>query len=55
MFIRKLGRLPFKVVAEPAINYAKNGVEIGDFQFYCLKILKRNYDCFPRNAPNIRT
>lgn len=37
---KKLGRLPFKVVAEPAIHYAKTGVEVGDFQAYCLTILK---------------
>ena len=37
---RKLGRLPFKVVAEPAIHYAKNGVAINEFQLFCLTILK---------------
>ena len=37
---QKLGRLPFKVVAEPALHYAKNGVKIDDFQYYCLTILK---------------
>jgi len=37
---QKLGRLPFKVVAEPAIHYARNGVELDNFQFYCLTLLK---------------
>ena len=37
---QKLGRLPFKVVAEPAIHYARSGIEINEFQFYCLTILK---------------
>lgn len=37
---QKLGRLPFKIVAEPAIRYAKTGVEINDFQDYCLKLLE---------------
>ena len=37
---QKLGRLPFHVVAEPAIHYAKNGIEISDFQAYCLNLLK---------------
>lgn len=38
---RKLGRLPFQVVAEPAIHYAKHGIPLNQFQYYCLaKILK---------------
>lgn len=37
---QRLGRLPFQVVAEPAIRYAKNGVEINDFLYYSLTILK---------------
>ncbi len=37
---QKLGRLPFHVVAEPAIHYAKNGLEISEFQAYCLNLLK---------------
>lgn len=37
---QKLGRLPFHVVAEPAIHYAKNGIEISEFQAYCLNLLK---------------
>ncbi|HEY9620239.1 MAG TPA: gamma-glutamyltransferase [Crinalium sp.] len=36
---QRLGRLPFKVVSEPAIHYARKGVEIGEFQAYCFKIL----------------
>ncbi|MBD1834141.1 gamma-glutamyltransferase [Cyanobacteria bacterium FACHB-472] len=37
---QKLGRLPFKVVAEPAIRYANTGVKINDYSYYCLTILK---------------
>jgi len=36
---KKLGRLPFQVVAEPAIHYAINGIEINDYQAYCLDLL----------------
>lgn len=38
---QRLGRLPFSVVAEPAISYAKTGIKIDDFQFYCLTLLKQ--------------
>jgi len=38
---KKLGRLPFKVIAEPAIQYARSGVKIEDFLYYCLTILKQ--------------
>ena len=38
---QRLGRLPFTVVAEPAIDYAKNGVKLNKFQYYSLaSILK---------------
>ena len=37
---QKLGRLPFKVVAEPAIHYARSGVKINEFQAFCLILLK---------------
>jgi len=37
---QKLGRLPFKVVTEPAIHYAKNGIEVNGFRHHCLTILK---------------
>jgi gamma-glutamyltranspeptidase / glutathione hydrolase len=37
---RKLGRLPFHVVASPAIHYAQNGLEISNFQAYLFKILE---------------
>ncbi len=33
---QKLGRLPFSVVAEPAIHYANNGILLNNFQYYCL-------------------
>ncbi|MCT7995828.1 gamma-glutamyltransferase [Laspinema olomoucense] len=36
---QKLGRLPFKVVVEPAIQYATKGVVLNSFQAYLLKIL----------------
>ncbi|KJH71280.1 gamma-glutamyltransferase [Aliterella atlantica] len=37
---QKLGRLPFHVVAEPAIHYASKGVEIQKFQYYSANILE---------------
>lgn len=37
---QRLGRLPFKVVAEPAIHYGNNGVKVEDFQHYSASILK---------------
>ena len=37
---QKLGRLPLKVIAEPAIHYARKGVKINKFQGKCLEILK---------------
>ena len=33
---KKLGRLPFNIVAEPAIHYAKHGIRLNPFQYYCL-------------------
>jgi gamma-glutamyltranspeptidase/glutathione hydrolase len=33
---KRLGRLPFKVVAEPAIHYAQNGIHLSRFQYYSL-------------------
>lgn len=33
---KKLGRLPLSIVAEPAIHYAKNGIKLNHFQYYCL-------------------
>ena len=33
---KRLGRLPFEVVAEPAILYAKNGLKLTKFQYYSL-------------------
>lgn len=39
-FHKKLGKLPLKVVIEPALDYAKNGVKIDKFQAYCFTILK---------------
>lgn len=35
----RLGRLPLKVLLEPAIHYAKQGIELDEFQAYCFKIL----------------
>jgi gamma-glutamyltranspeptidase/glutathione hydrolase len=37
---QKLGKLPLDVVAQPAIDYAENGLEVNDFQAYCLQILQ---------------
>ncbi|MBF2074081.1 MAG: gamma-glutamyltransferase [Synechococcales cyanobacterium C42_A2020_086] len=36
---QRLGRLPWAVVSEPAIHYAKTGVAISEFQTYCMTIL----------------
>lgn len=33
---KKLGRLPLSVVAEPAIDYARNGLKLNSFQYHCL-------------------
>jgi gamma-glutamyltranspeptidase / glutathione hydrolase len=35
----KLGRLPRSVVVEPAVHYARNGIEVTPFQSYCVSIL----------------
>lgn len=37
---QKLGRLPFHVVCEPAIEFAKRSIELAPFQAHCLKILE---------------
>lgn len=37
---QKLGRLPFRVVTEPAIHYARTGIEIDEFQSYSITILQ---------------
>ncbi len=37
---RRLGKLPLMDVAAPAIDYAKNGIVISEFQAYCLKLLE---------------
>ncbi|WP_009633084.1 gamma-glutamyltransferase [Synechocystis sp. PCC 7509] len=37
---KKLGKLPFKVVAEPAIHYAQNGIKVENFQHYSASILE---------------
>ncbi len=36
---RRLGRLPLKAVAAPAIQYASSGVEFTAFQAYCFRLL----------------
>ncbi|MEQ9486100.1 gamma-glutamyltransferase [Coleofasciculus sp. F4-SAH-05] len=33
---QRLGSLPFHVIAEPAIHYAKHGIKLNRFQYYCL-------------------
>ncbi|NJN87806.1 MAG: gamma-glutamyltransferase, partial [Leptolyngbyaceae cyanobacterium SL_7_1] len=35
----RLGRLPLRTLLEPAIHYAKQGIELDDFQAYCFRIL----------------
>jgi gamma-glutamyltranspeptidase/glutathione hydrolase len=37
---QRLGRLPLKAIAEPAIQFARDGVELLDFQAFCFKILE---------------
>lgn len=37
---QRLGRLPFSVVAEPAIHFARNGFTIGNYQAYCFHLLR---------------
>ena len=37
---QRLGKLPIAVVAEPAIHYARNGIEMTAFQAYCFQILE---------------
>lgn len=37
---RKLGRLPLKEVLQPAIHFAREGVEVNAFQSYCFDILE---------------
>ena len=36
---QRLGKLPIAVVAAPAIDYARNGIEMSAFQAYCFQIL----------------
>ncbi len=36
---QRLGRLPLKVVAEPAIHYAQSGTPLSELQAYCFQIL----------------
>lgn len=35
----RLGRLPLAVVAQPAVTYARKGVEVSAFQDYCYRLL----------------
>ena len=35
----QLGRLPLKIVAQPAVTYAREGVEVIPFQAYCYQLL----------------
>lgn len=36
---QQLGKLPFKIVAESAIDYAKNGFMISHYQGFCMELL----------------
>lgn len=44
---QKLGKLPFSVVAEPAIHYAENGLEVNSFQHNEWQILRANIFASP--------
>ncbi len=44
---KQLGKLPFSVIAEPAINYAENGFEISNFQAFGMKLLAPILLAFP--------
>jgi gamma-glutamyltranspeptidase/glutathione hydrolase len=37
---QRLGQLPFHVIAEPAIYYARTGIQLNQFQAYCLQLLE---------------
>ncbi len=37
---KRLGRLPLKVVAEPAVKLARGGVTVTEFQGYCYQLLE---------------
>lgn len=53
---RQLGRLPFKEVVQPAIDYAKNGFEISNFIGFTFKLLEPIVAALPQSqriyAPN---
>ena len=36
---KKLGRLPLKAVVEPAVNCARSGLQVSNFQGYCYELL----------------
>lgn len=48
---QQLGRLPLKVVAAPAIHYARAGVVVNEFQSYCFKILTAILQQCPQLQP----
>jgi len=54
---QQLGKLPFKIVAEPAIEYAKNGFKINNYQSFCIQllapILQANPACRQVYAPKV--
>ena len=37
---QQLGRLPFDIVAQPAIHYAQNGFQVSNFQGFCFQLLE---------------
>ncbi|MEQ9666990.1 gamma-glutamyltransferase [Coleofasciculus sp. G2-EDA-02] len=50
---QRLGSLPFHVLAEPAIHYAKNGIQLNRFQYYCLTSILTPIIMAERNRQNI--
>lgn len=44
---QRLGRLPLKIVAEPAIHHARAGIQLDRFQAYCFKILSPIWETAP--------
>lgn len=53
--LERLGTLPFRVVAEPAIAYARQGVVLNDYQSYCLLQILRPIVIDDRAGPAIYT
>lgn len=50
---KRLGRLPFKAVAEPAIHYAKHGLPISKFQYNCLNVILKPIAMTDKNGQQV--